>query len=72
MAATGAATHDREMVPDDLATTVGEKGRTAGETCALLLAALGRRTPSSEAVCKHAEDHRGAAAAGRLATQARG
>src|SRR2546425_9094262 len=48
-----------------------EDGRSAGETCALLLAFAGRRTSESEAVRQHAENDRGVAAAGRLANQDR-
>ncbi len=47
------------------------KERTAGETCALLLAATGRGAPESEAVWQPAENDRGAAAAGQLAKQER-
>ena len=36
----------------------GQPVATAGETCALLLAAAGRGAPESEAVSKHAEDDR--------------
>ena len=61
-----------ELVADEFAAALGEDRRTAGETCALLLAALGRRAPESEAVRQHAEDDRGAAAAGRLANRERG
>ena len=38
------------LLADQLAAAVGEDRRTAGETCALLLAAAGRRAPKSEAV----------------------
>lgn len=37
-AATGVAQANRELVADELAATAGEDGRTAGETCPLLLA----------------------------------
>jgi hypothetical protein len=43
--------------------------RTAGQTCAALLAAVGRGAPESEAVRQHAENGCGAAPAGRLAEQ---
>ena len=62
----------KNLFVEEPAAAVGEDRRSAGETCALLLAALGRGAPESEAVCKHAEDDRGAAAAGRLAKQERG
>ena len=41
----------------------------SSETCALLLAALARRAPEPEAARQHAENDRGAAAAGRVAKQ---
>ncbi len=72
MAATGAATENRELVPDELAAAVGENGRTAGETCAILLAFAGRRALEPEAVQQHAANDLGTAAARRLATQERG
>jgi hypothetical protein len=46
-------------------------GGTAGETCALLLVAIGRRAPESEAVRQHAENDRGAAPAGRVVNRER-
>src|SRR5713226_3163999 len=62
---------DWELVADELAAAAGEDGRSAGETCALLLAAVGRGASDSEAVRHHAENDRGVAAAGRLANQDR-
>ena len=57
---------------DELAAAVGENGRTAGETCAILLAFAGRRALEPEAVQQHAANDLGTAAARRLATQERG
>src|SRR2546426_11387554 len=65
------AEEDRELVADELAAAAGEDGRSAGETCALLLAFAGRRTSESEAVRQHAKNDRGVAAAGRLANRYR-
>ena len=56
----------------ELAAAVGENGRTAGETCAILLAFAGRRALEPEAVQQHAANDLGTAAARRLATQERG
>ena len=58
-------------VADELTAAVGEGRRTASETCALLLAAIGRGAPHTAAFWQHAEDDRGAAAAGWLANQER-
>jgi len=46
----GAAQANRELVADQLATAVGEGRRTAGQTCALLLATAGGRTSDAAAV----------------------
>jgi len=62
---------DQELIADELAAAVGQDGRAAGETCPLLLAAVGRGASDSEAVRKDAENDRGAAAAGRVANQER-
>jgi RHS repeat-associated protein len=62
VATASVADKDWELVADQLAAAAGEDGRSAGETCALLLAALGRRPPDSEAVRQHAENDRGDAA----------
>ncbi len=72
LAAAGIATEDRELVLDELAAAVGEDRRTAGETCAILLAFVGRRALEPEAVQQHAANDLGTAAARRLATQERG
>ena len=65
------AEEDWELVADELAAAAGEDGRSAGETCALLLAFAARRTSEWEGVRQHAEKDRGVAAAGRLANQDR-
>ncbi len=58
-----------QLLADQPAAAAGEDGRSAGETCAPLLAFAGRRTSESEAVRQHAEKDRGVAAVGRLANQ---
>ena len=50
MAAADVAQANRELVADQLATTAGEDRRTAGETCALLLATAGGRTSDAAAI----------------------
>src|SRR5713226_9250189 len=60
-----------EQVADEFAAALGEDRGTAGQTCALLLAALGRRAPDSETVREHAQDDGGAAGAGRLGNAGR-
>jgi len=50
LAAAGVAQANRELVADELAATAGEDRRTAGKTCALLLATLGGRTSDAAAV----------------------
>jgi hypothetical protein len=42
VATAGATQEDRQLVADELAAAVGEDGRSAAETCPLLLAAFGR------------------------------
>lgn len=60
VAAADVAQANRELVADDLAATAGEDGRTAGETCALLLATAGGRTSDAAAVRGDAGPHRAA------------
>ena len=43
VAAAGATEEDQQLVADEFAAAAGENGRTAGETCAILLAFAGRR-----------------------------
>ena len=66
------AEEDWELVAHEFAAALGQDRRTAGETCALLLAALSRGASDSKAVRQHAENDRGATPAGRLAHQERG
>jgi len=61
VATAGPATTNRELVADEFAATAGENGRTAGETCALLLASLSGRTSEPAAVRGDAGSHRTAA-----------
>lgn len=69
VAAAGAAQEDRPLVLDQLVAEAREDRRTAGETYALLLPAIGRRTSHAAASWQHAEIDRGAAAAERIANQ---
>jgi hypothetical protein len=46
----GTAPTNRELVVDEFAATAGEDRRTAGQTCALLLAILGGRTSEPAAI----------------------
>jgi hypothetical protein len=50
VAATDTAPTNRELDVDESAATAGEDRRTAGKTCALLLATAGGRTPEPAAV----------------------
>ena len=63
---------NRELVADELAAAVGENGRTARKTRTVLLAPAGRGPFDPTAVCQHAANDLGTAAARRLATQERG
>ena len=71
VAAAGATEEDQQLVADEFAAAAGENGRTAGETCAILLAFAGRRALEPEAVQQHAANDLGTAAARRLATRTR-
>ena len=55
------AERNRELVADELAATAGEDRRTAGQTCALLLATCGGRTSDAAAVRGDAGPDRAAA-----------
>ncbi len=66
VAASGAATENRELVPDELAAAVGEDGRAAGETCPVLLAGAGGEPSDSAAVRGHGAADRVAVATGGL------
>ncbi len=50
MAAAGDAPTNRELVAYEFAATAGEERRTAGQTCALLMADAGGRTSEPAAV----------------------
>ena len=50
MAAAGDAPTNRELVAYEFAATAGEERRTAGQTCALLMATAGGRTSEPAAV----------------------
>ena len=67
MAATGAAGADRQLVADQLATTVGEDRRPFDKARPLLLAAFSREPSDAVAVCQHAAENRGVAIAGWIA-----
>ena len=67
----GLATANQELVADELAAPADEDGRTAGQACSLLLAAVGRGAPQPEAVRRNAGADLGATCAGRLAPTAR-
>jgi len=54
VAAAGVAEANRELVTDESAAAAGEDGRTASETCALLLVAAGGRTSDAAAIQGHA------------------
>ena len=53
----------------NFAAALGQDRRTAGEACALLLAAAGRRVSHAASFWQHAAKDRGAAAAERVANQ---
>ena len=53
VAAAGATEEDQQLVADEFAAAAGENGRTAGETCAILLTFAGRRALEPEAVQQH-------------------
>ena len=72
LATIGVAEEDRELVIEEFAVKFGQDRRTAGETCALLLATVGRRAPHSAAFWQYAQQDRGAAVAERVGIQERG
>ena len=59
------------MVLDQLAVTTGEDGRPVGETCTVLLAAIGGKASDGAAVWQYGAADHGAAAdwEGRLASK---
>ena len=66
VAAARAAQEDRQLVLDQLAAEAGKDGRSAGETCPLLLAAPGGEPSDATAVWSHAGQDRGATLASRV------
>ena len=71
LATLSGAEEDWELVANEFAAALGEDRRPAGETCAPLLAAAGGRASHAAAFWQHASKDRGAAAAGRVASQER-
>ena len=69
-AAAGAAQEGRQLVIDQLGAEAGEDGRSAGETCPLLLATAGREPSDAAALRSHAGQDR-AAAGSHVVTPAR-
>jgi hypothetical protein len=67
VASPDAAEENRRLVADELATAVGEDGRTAGQARPLLLVVAGRGTPAPAAVWPDAPANLGAASAERVA-----
>ena len=65
--AAGATPANRELVADESAAAAGEDRRTAGQTCALLLAIVGGRTSDEAAVWEYGAADRGAVASGGIA-----
>ena len=63
----GVAQADRELVADEFAATAGEDGRTACETCPLLLAAIGGEPSDETVVWQYAQADRRAVASGGIA-----
>ena len=58
LAAARATQEDRRLVVDQLAAQAGEDGRSSGETCPLLLAALGGESSHATLVWSHAGQDR--------------
>ena len=67
MAAAGVAQANRELVANQLAATACEDGRTAGETCPLLLAVVGGEPSDETVVWQYAPADRWAVASGGIA-----
>src|SRR5271157_3623906 len=67
VAAAGVTQANRELVAHEFAATTGEDGRTAGETCSLLLATPGGRTSDAAAVRGDAGPDRTASSGARAA-----
>ena len=71
VAAAGAAEGDRDVALDDLAARTGEDRRAVGQTCSLLLAAVGGELSGAAPVWKHAAADCGFAAASQIGAAAR-
>src|ERR1019366_6023181 len=67
VAAASAAQANRELVAHEFTATAGEDGGTAGETCPLLLAAIGGEPPDERVVWQYAPADRRAVASGGIA-----
>src|ERR1017187_657516 len=67
VAAAGVTKANRELVADESAAAAGEDRRTAGQTCALLLAIVGGRPSEPAAVWEYGAADRGAVASGGIA-----
>ena len=67
MAAAGVTQANRELVVDQFAAAAGENGRTAGETCPLLLAVVGGEPSDETVVWQYAPADRRAVASGGIA-----
>src|ERR1039457_4861801 len=67
VAAAGVAQANPELVADQLAAAAGEDGWTAGETCPLLLAAVGGEPSHETVVWQYAPADRWAVASGGIA-----
>src|SRR3982074_3022044 len=67
LASVSVAQGDWKLVVDEFATALGAKRRAAGEACALLLAAIGRRASHAAAFWQHVAKGRRASAAERVA-----
>src|ERR1019366_657105 len=67
VAAAGVAQANRELVVDEFAATAGEDGRPAGETCPLLLVAVGGEPSDKTVVWQYAPADRRVVASGGVA-----
>ncbi len=70
MAATGAATENRELVPNKFAAAIGEDRRALGETCPVLLVTAGGKPFDETFICQHAGADRWTVASGGIAQAA--
>jgi hypothetical protein len=66
MASAGATKANRELVAHEFTATVGEDRRAPGETCPLLLAAVGREPSDEAAIWEYGAADRGAARGKRV------